>query len=143
MKNMRRIACYTFANARARPRKQRGHCAEAAMPIDRFWTHLDELIAAARLVIDRPRHSRHPRYPELIYPYDYGYLEGTTAADGGGIDVWLGSLPERRLGAVICTVDLVKRDTELKLLLGCTPREAQEILRFCNDAGLAGLLVER
>ena len=110
---------------------------------DRFWNHLDELIAGARLVIDRPRHSHHPRYPQLVYPYDYGYLANTTAADGAGIDVWLGSLPQRTLRAVICTVDLTKRDTELKLLLGCTPQEAQEILRFHNDGSMAALLVER
>ncbi len=108
-----------------------------------FWAHLEQLIASSRLVIDRPRHSRHPRYPELVYPYDYGYLEDTHAPDGAGIDLWLGSLPERHLGAVICSVDLVKRDLELKLLLGCTPQEAQEILRFHNDGSQAALLLER
>jgi len=113
------------------------------MPSTNFWTQLEALVAGSRLVIDRPRHSRHPRYPDLIYPYDYGYLENTTAADGGGIDVWLGSLPERRLEAVICTVDGVRRDAELKLLLGCTPAEAQQILRFHNAGSQAGLLVER
>jgi inorganic pyrophosphatase len=113
------------------------------MPSERFWTQLDELIAGSRVVIDRPRHSHHPRYPDLVYPYDYGYLEDTRAADGGGIDVWLGSLAERRLGALICTVDAAKRDAELKLLLGCTPDEAQEILRFHNRGSQAGLLLER
>jgi inorganic pyrophosphatase len=28
----------------------------------------------------------------MIYPLDYGYLEITTSSDGGGIDVWFGSL---------------------------------------------------
>ncbi len=113
------------------------------MSPSRFWTHLDEFIATSRLVIDRPRGSQHPRYPELTYPYDYGYLENTRASDGGGIDIWLGSLPERRLGAVIATVDLSKRDAEIKLLLGCTPQEMAEILRFHNDGSQAGILVER
>lgn len=112
-------------------------------PTPNFWTHLDQLIATSRVVIDRPRHSRHPRYPALVYPFDYGYLADTRAPDGAGVDVWLGSLPERRLGAVICTVDLSKRDVELKLLLGCTPAEAQEIFRFHNDGSQAALLLER
>ena len=108
-----------------------------------FWNALDRLAADSRLVIDRPQGSAHPRYPDFIYPFDYGYLEDTTAMDGGGIDVWVGSLPERQVNAVICTVDLVKRDAEIKLLLGCTPLEAQTILQVHNDQGQAGLLIER
>lgn len=33
----------------------------------------------------------YPCYPDLIYPIDYGYLAGTSAMDGGGIDVWCGT----------------------------------------------------
>ena len=113
------------------------------MTADNFWTTLDRLAADSRLVIDRPLGSAHPRYPDFIYPFDYGYLENTTAMDGDGVDVWVGSLPERRVNAVICTVDLVKRDAEIKLLLGCTPQEAQTILKVHNDQGQAGLLIRR
>lgn len=35
-----------------------------------FWRAMDELLAGARLVIDRPKHSAHPRYPALVYPLD-------------------------------------------------------------------------
>lgn len=108
-----------------------------------FWQTLDHLVATSRLVLDRPRGTAHPRYPECIYPLDYGYLAGTTAADGDGIDVWVGSLPERRVTAVICTVDRGKRDAELKLLLGCTPQETEMALNFHNGDGQAGLLVLR
>jgi len=73
----------------------------------RFWQFLDELIATHKLVIDRPRGSAHPRHPSLIYPLDYAYLEDTTAADGAGIDVWVGSLPDKTLNAIACTVDLL------------------------------------
>ena len=47
-----------------------------------FWEKLDQLIADHEICIDRPRGSAHPRYPELIYGVDYGYLAGTSAADG-------------------------------------------------------------
>ncbi|WP_322755272.1 hypothetical protein [Frankia sp. Cas3] len=29
--------------------------------------------------------------PEAVYPVDYGYLGGTVAADGDGVDVFCGS----------------------------------------------------
>ena len=63
--------------------------------------------------------------------------------DGGGVDVWVGSLPERRVTAVVCTVDTIKRDTELKLLLGCTPEEADVVLRTHNSDLQAAMLIPR
>lgn len=108
-----------------------------------FWAHLDQLLAGSRVVIDRPKGSCHPRYPGMIYPLDYGYLEGTEAMDGGGIDLWLGSREEKSLQAIVLTVDLQKRDAELKLLLGCTPDEQQAVLDFLNGNSMRGLLVRR
>lgn len=97
-----------------------------------FWTLLGELVASSRVVIDRPKGSAHPRFPENIYPLDYGFLESTTSGDGQGIDVWLGSGDVRQLTAVLCTADLKKRDAKLKLLLGCTPAEVQTVMNFLN-----------
>ena len=115
------------------------------MQSDSFWRKLDRLVAEHKLVIDRPAGSRHPRYPEMLYPLDYGYLEGTQAMDGDGIDVWIGSVTERPVTAVVCTVDMLKRDAEVKILLGCTPQEAQKILDFHNDDSdwQSAILIER
>ncbi len=113
------------------------------MAQERFWAALDRLVADSTITIDRPRGTPHPRYPDTIYPLDYGFLAGTTATDGDGVDVWIGSLPERRVTAVVCTVDLGQRDTEIKLLLGCTPEEAQTIHRVHNSDRSSGLLILR
>ena len=109
-----------------------------------FWNALDGLVAGARCVIDRPAGSRHPRFPDMIYPVAYGSLEGTASMDGGGIDVWRGTRPQPVLDALICTVDVLKKDSEIKLLLGCTPREKAVIYDFCNASPcMKGVLVER
>jgi inorganic pyrophosphatase len=108
-----------------------------------FWLKLDELVTVCKIVIDRPQGTSHPRYPSLIYPLDYGYLESTGSGDGEGIDVWVGSLPERRVTAIICTLDMQQRDAEVKILLSCTPWEAQTILAMHNTGAQAGILVER
>ncbi len=110
---------------------------------DDFWQKLDDLVGTCALVIDRPAGSAHPRYPALIYPLDYGYLAGTTAADGSGIDVWLGTLPERRVTGIIATVDLRKRDAEIKILLACTPAEARLALATHQSDDQSALLIER
>ena len=110
---------------------------------DEFWSYLDQLVATSRIVIDRPRGSTHPRYPEVVYPLDYGYLEGTTAADGGGIDVWVGSSGLGPVQGIVCTVDLRKRDAEIKLLMGCSDDELRQILALTNEGALRGILLQR
>ncbi len=67
-----------------------------------FWANLDTLVASSSICVDRPKGTAHPEYPAHIYPLDYGYLEDTRAGDGGGIDVWIGSLPDRQARAVVC-----------------------------------------
>ena len=98
-----------------------------------FWETLERLLTESRIVIDRPKGQTHPRYPELIYPLDYGYLEGTTAGDGDGIDVWIGSREDKSLSGILCTFDTLKRDAEIKLLAGCSAQDVEVILHF-NDS---------
>ncbi len=109
-----------------------------------FWNAVDHLTERCSIVIDRPRGSRHPRFPHCVYPVDYGYLAATASMDGDGIDLWRGSLSDPRANAIICTVDLMKRDSEIKLLLGCTQAEQQQILAFHNDSEyMKGILIPR
>ena len=97
-----------------------------------FWARLDKLIASSEVVIDRPKGSTHPRFSELVYPLDYGYLKGTSGGDGNELDIWRGSMTDGLLVAVSCTVDTNKNDAELKLLIGCTDRELDIIYGFYN-----------
>ena len=39
--------------------------------------------------IERPLGSRHPRFPDMVYPINYGYIEGTIAGDGQEQDVYV------------------------------------------------------
>ena len=111
---------------------------------EEFWQTIDKLVAESEVVIDRPKGSRHPRYPDIVYQVDYGYLKGTTSMDGGGIDVWKGTRENPMVDAVMCIVDLVKRDSEIKLLFGCTEEEENIVYRFHNESEyMKGILIER
>jgi len=105
-----------------------------------FWETLDKFVAESNIVIDRPKGSRHPGYPDCIYPLDYGYLENTKSMDGNGIDVWKGSDGDY-IDAIICTVDLLKRDSEIKILIGCTEEEKQLVIP--NNEFMKGILIRR
>lgn len=109
-----------------------------------FWFALDRLVQTSQIVIDRPKGSAHPRYPDMIYPVDYGYLQGTASMDGEGIDVWRGTDPAQRVDAVVCTVDLLKQDSEIKILIGCTEEEKVLVCETHNDSEyMKGLLIRR
>ena len=109
-------------------------------PDTSFWGAMSQLLITNPLVIDRPRGGAHPRYPSVIYPLDYGYLENTTSSDGGGIDVWIGSLNTavnqdrvKILTGILCTFDTLKRDAEIKLLIGCSAEDIQVIKDFHKE----------
>lgn len=40
-------------------------------------------------MIDRPLGSPHPRHPDMIYPINYGYVDGIIAGDGAEQDVYV------------------------------------------------------
>ena len=81
-----------------------------------FWKALDELVNSSEIVIDRPKGSAHPKFLDFIYKVDYGYLKDTASMDGSGIDVWVGS-GDKKIDAIMCIVDLMKRDSEIKILV--------------------------
>jgi len=108
-----------------------------------FWSALDKLVFESRIVIDRPKGSRHPKYTAFLYPVDYGYLENTSSMDGGGIDVWKGTDGDS-IDAIICTVDLMKKDSEIKILIGCSEDEKQLVLDAHNNSEyMKGILIRR
>ena len=108
-----------------------------------FWNALDELVSNSEIVIDRPKGTAHPKYPDFIYRVDYGYLKDTTSMDGAGIDVWVGS-GEKMVDAIMCIVDLMKKDSEIKILIGCTDEEKRIVYETHNETQfMKGVLIHR
>jgi inorganic pyrophosphatase len=111
---------------------------------EEFWQALDILVHQSEIIIDRPKGTVHPRYPDFIYKVDYGYLKNTSSMDGGGIDVWKGTDIQQKIDAVVCTIDLTKKDSEIKILVGCTEKEKQTIYQIHNNsANMKGVLIRR
>lgn len=98
-----------------------------------FWQKLDTLYLSSKLVIDRPRNTCHYKYSNLIYPVDYGYLSDTTGSDQSPVDIFKGSEKTNLVGAIVISADILKKDCEVKLLIGCTEDEEHEVLVFLNQ----------
>ena len=98
-----------------------------------FWQKLDTLYLSSKFVVDRPRNTCHYKYSNLIYPVDYGYLCDTTGSDQAPIDVFKGSEKSNLVQSVVVSADILKKDCEVKLLIGCSEEEELEILEFLNQ----------
>lgn len=99
-----------------------------------FWEYLERITADNEMVIDRPKGTKHPAYNDMVYPVDYGYIKNTKSMDGQGIDIFIGSEKSKRLDAIICIIDMLKKDSEIKIVLGCTENEKVKIYDFLNSS---------
>ncbi len=125
------------------------------------WEMWDGFIAMNGITIERPSGSAHPRYPDIIYPIDYGFVNGTLANDGEEVDIFVGTarssgadtdvasggLAVRDIAsglvAAVFTHDPRKGDREVKFLYACTPREIYLVNGFVNFAPMTGRLLMR
>ena len=104
-----------------------------------FWQKIDSLVLSTNIIISQPKGSHHPKYLNMIYPVDYGYLNDTDS-----IKVFKGSKITSKVDAIMIVGDILKRDLEVKLLMGCDEVEEKEILLFINQTDYQkGILVRR
>ena len=53
---------------------------------DNLQKYLGKIVT---IVVDRPLGSRHPKHPDMVYPVNYGYIEGVFAPDMEEQDVYI------------------------------------------------------
>ena len=89
------------------------------------------------VTVDRPLGSAHPDYPEMIYPLNYGYIEGIMAPDGEEQDAYILGIQEPVQQFTGRIIAIVRRadDVEEKWVV-CpgnqtyTKQEIAELIRF-------------
>lgn len=87
--------------------------------------------------IDRPVGSAHPKYKDIVYPINYGYLPGVTGGDGEAQDVYLLGVqtPVAEYTAKVIAVARREDDAEDKLVAApegmfFTRRQIWSCIRF-------------
>lgn len=98
-----------------------------------FWQKLDSIYFASSIVITQPLGSTHSTFTNLVYPVDYGYLNDTLSQDLMGISIYKGKGSAYSVEAILVAADILKKDIEVKLLVGCGQEEVDQILRFVNQ----------
>ena len=69
--------------------------------------------------IDRPIGSRHPNYPDMIYPINYGYIPGTIGGDGEEQDAYIMGIdtPIDQIQGIVIGIIRRLNDREDKLVV--------------------------
>lgn len=89
------------------------------------------------VTVDRPLGSYHPEHPDMYYPVNYGYIEGTMAADAEEEDAYILGVSEpvaEFTGRVIAIINR-EDDVEHKWVVApegviFTGEEIVELTRF-------------
>ena len=86
--------------------------------------------------VDRPIGSRHPKYKDMIYPINYGYVDGVIAGDGEAQDVYIFGTdkPLKVFEGVVIAVYHRLNDTEDKWIVSLDGNDYSnaEILQKIN-----------
>lgn len=107
-----------------------------------FWQKLDTLFLSSEIEIARPKMTRHPKYLNLIYPVDYGYLKDTGTQDRR-VSLFRGSLKQPSIQTIVVLVDILKKDLEVKVLVGCDADEELQVFQFLNQTEFQKVIVAR
>jgi inorganic pyrophosphatase len=109
---------------------------------DFAWEAWERLLQGNQIILDRPRGTSHPSYPDVVYPVDYGYVLDTPGDDGEELDVFVGS-SDSGLTAVVVIHDAIKNERELKLLWNLSSEEVDAVARFVNRGAMTGEVIRR
>lgn len=108
-----------------------------------YWDKLGRLVKENKIVIDRRKGTVHPKYESIIYPVDYGFIENTTSMDSGGIDIFWGTDNHDEIQGILCTIDVLKKDSEIKVLYNCTDKEIEMVKKFLENEYMSCILVKK
>lgn len=98
-----------------------------------FWQKVDTLYLSSGFRQTRKKGDVHPVFKNLIYPTDYGHVIDTKSISGEGVSVYAGSKSRSTITALVVAADILAKELDVKVLVGCTDEEVDEILRFLNQ----------
>lgn len=73
------------------------------------------------IIMDRPVGTHHPKHPDIVYPINYGYIDGMLSADGEGIDVYLLGIHEPLESAHCKIIAVIRREDDIEDKLAAAP----------------------
>ena len=72
--------------------------------------------------IDRPIGAVHPKHNEIIYPINYGYIEGVLGGDGEELDVYVLGVDEKLDNFTGKIIAIIHRENDVEDKLVASPK---------------------
>lgn len=98
-----------------------------------FWQKVDTLFLSGNLDLTKKKGDVHPEFKNMVYPTDYGHLGEVKSAGELGISIYAGSGNRRQVTALIIAADILTKELDVKMLIGCNDEETEDVLRFLNQ----------
>ena len=95
-----------------------------------FWQKVDTLFHSSSVKITKKKGDHHDEFHNLVYPMKY--LTDTKGSNGNGISVYVGS-GSSKVSALVVACDILMKELDVKMLIGCSEEEIEEVLRFLNQ----------
>ena len=95
-----------------------------------FWQKVDSAYMSGDYKTVYKKGSVHPKYPELIFPCDYGHIN---SGDGdSSLKVFKGTKGKKADAVVVCA-NLLQKDLTAIVLVGLSEQEQEDVLKFLNS----------
>lgn len=98
-----------------------------------FWQKIDTLFLSGKTEFIKKKGDTHAVYKNLVYPTDYGHISDVKSVSDSGASVYGGSGDRGKITALIIACDILARELDVKLLVGCNEDEIMDVLHFLNQ----------
>lgn len=105
-----------------------------------FWQKVEALYLSSEVKIEHKKGDIHPQIKNLVYPVRYGRLTDTNR--GNGISVYIGTAGHS-VTALVVAADILQKELDVKMLVGCTEEETEEVLHFLNQTDFQKTVIMR
>lgn len=105
-----------------------------------FWQKIDTLYLSGDFKLAHSKGDKHPKNKSLVFPLDYGYIRTLNGEQEESVGVYKGS-KGKKVDAVVVCADILTKIIEVKLLVGLTSEEEDELLRFLNATDIMKTII--
>lgn len=106
-----------------------------------FWQKIDAAFISGDYKKLYSKGSKHPLYPSLIFPVDYGHIT-TNDDEKSSMKAFKGEANQTVQSVVVCA-NLLEKDLSAILLIGLDEKQEEEVLRFLNSTDFQKAVIIR
>ena len=106
-----------------------------------FWQKVDAAYISGDYKTIYNKGSKHPSYPSLIFPVDYGHIS-TNDDKLSAMKAFKGEYNDKIEAIVVCA-NLLEKDLSAIVLIGLNEEEIEAVLRFLNSTEFQKAIIFR